>query len=172
MMTHNDVLKSLRYTLKITDTKMAEIFRLGDGHISDDEVRSYLKNEGDDGYQECSHSDMSNFLNGLVIFKRGKDETRPPQPALDRVTNNTVLKKVRVAFELKDVDMVSIIEKSGLKVTKTELSAFFRSPEHRNYRECQDQFLRQFLKGLVPAPVPSATPDKVVSAKVRIAPVK
>jgi uncharacterized protein YehS (DUF1456 family) len=64
------------------------------------------------------------------------------------VTNNVVLKKLRVAFELKDSDIISLIEQSGLRVSKGELGAFFRRPDHRNYRECGDQFLRTLLKGL------------------------
>ena len=63
--------------------------------------------------------------------------------------NNIVLKKIRVAFQLKDTDLIILIEKSGLlKISKTELSAFFRKPDHRNYRECGDQYLRNVLKGL------------------------
>jgi len=59
-----------------------------------------------------------------------------------------VLKKLRVAFELKDSDISALILKSGLRVSTTELSAFFRRPDHRNYRECGDQFLRNLLKAM------------------------
>jgi uncharacterized protein YehS (DUF1456 family) len=69
-------------------------------------------------------------------------------PIVVPITNNIVLKKLRVAFELKDTDILSLIQKSGLTLTKTELSAFFRQPDHRNYRECQDQYLRNLLKAL------------------------
>ena len=91
---------------------------------------------------------MAHFLNGLVTYKRGKDDSRPPQPLELPVTNNTVLKKVRVAFELKDDDIIALLQRTGLRVSKTELSAFFRRPDHRNYRECGDQLLRYLLKGL------------------------
>ena len=77
-----------------------------------------------------------------------RGDSRPPQRIEVPVTNNVVLKKVRVAFELKDDDIVALIEKSGLKVSKGELSAFCRRPDHRNYRDCGDQFLRNLLKGL------------------------
>jgi uncharacterized protein YehS (DUF1456 family) len=109
---------------------------------------SYLKNEEDSGYVECPHLVMAHFLNGLIIFKRGKDETRPPLPIQVPITNNIVLKKIRVAFELKDTDIIELIHKSGLNVSKSELGAFFRNADHRNYRECGDQFLRNLLKGL------------------------
>jgi len=91
---------------------------------------------------------MAHFLNGLVTYKRGKDESRPPQPIELPVTNNTVLKKILVAFELKDDDLIALLGKVGLEVSKGELSALFRRPDHRNYRECGDQLLRHLLRGL------------------------
>lgn len=64
------------------------------------------------------------------------------------MTNNIILKKLRVAFELKDTDMLEIYEKVDFRVSKPELSAVFRKPGHKNYRDCGDQLLRYFLKGL------------------------
>ena len=149
-MTNNDVLRSIRYLLNVSDSKLVEITRLAGFEVSTPDVVSFLKKEEEEGYVACSDQVMAHFLNGLVTFKRGKDDSRPLQAVEIPVTNNTVLKKLRVAFELKDSDMIQLIEKSGLKVSKTELSAFFRSPDHRNFRECGDQFLRNFLKGLTP----------------------
>jgi uncharacterized protein YehS (DUF1456 family) len=147
-MTHNDVLRSLRYLLNVNDAGLADIFRLGHREITRDEVVAFLKNEDDDGYLPCSDKAMAHFLNGLVTYKRGKDESRPPQPIELPVTNNTVLKKIRVAFELKDEDLIALLGKVGLEVSKGELSALFRRPDHRNYRECGDQLLRHLLRGL------------------------
>ena len=72
----------------------------------------------------------------------------PPRPVEKRVTNNVVLKKLRVAFELKDVDMHQILAEAGFPISKPELSALFRQPGHKNFRLCGDQLLRNFLKGL------------------------
>jgi uncharacterized protein YehS (DUF1456 family) len=139
-MTHNDVLRSLRYLLNVSDAALADIFRLGKCEVSRAEVVAFLKTDDQDGYQACGDKAMAHFLNGLVIYKRGKDESRPPQPVEVPVTNNTVLKKIRVAFAL--------LQKNGLTVSKNELGAFSRRPDHRNYRDCGDQVLRNFLKGL------------------------
>jgi uncharacterized protein YehS (DUF1456 family) len=65
-----------------------------------------------------------------------------------QVTNNDILKRLRVAFELKEADIIALIEKSGLRVSKGEIGAFFRRPDHRTYRECGDQFLRNLMKGM------------------------
>jgi uncharacterized protein YehS (DUF1456 family) len=147
-MTHNDVLRSLRYLLNVSDATLVDIFRLGNREVGHAEVVAFLKRDDEDGYQACSDKTMAHFLNGLVIYKRGQDESRPPQPVEVPVTNNTVLKKIRVAFELKDDDVIALVQKNGLTVSKTELGAFFRRPSHRNYRDCGDQVLRAFLKGL------------------------
>jgi uncharacterized protein YehS (DUF1456 family) len=147
-MTHNDVLRSLRYLLNVPDAKLGDIIRLGGGEVSQADLVALLKKDDEPGYRECGHELMSRFLNGLVIYKRGKDERRPPQPVEVPVTNNVILKRLRVAFELKDSDIVALIEKSGLRVSKGELGAFFRRSDHRNYRDCGDQFLRNLLKGL------------------------
>ncbi len=147
-MTHNDVLRSLRYLLNVTDAKLGDIIRLGGGEVSHADLVAMLKRDDEDGYRECGDALLARCLNGVVIYKRGRDESRPPAPVEVPVTNNAVLKRLRVAFELKDSDIIALIETSGLRVTKGELGAFFRRPDHRNYRDCGDQFLRNLIKGL------------------------
>lgn len=146
-MINNDVLRSVRYILNISEFKLVEIVKLGGGEVTQASMNAYLKHEDEPGFEECDQRTMSQFLNGLIYFKRGKDESRPPlQPELP--TNNVVLKKLRVAFELKDDDILQFLTNAGFQVTKTELSAFFRKEGHHNYRQVGDQFLRNFLKGL------------------------
>lgn len=91
---------------------------------------------------------LGHFLNGLIYHRRGKDENRPAPEVEDRINNNIIFKKLRVAFELKDVDLLEIYQSVDFRVSKPELSAIFRNPEHKNYRECGDQLLRYLLKGL------------------------
>ncbi|MCY1187703.1 hypothetical protein D9M73_287160 [compost metagenome] len=91
---------------------------------------------------------LSRFLDGLIYHYRGRDESQPQRAPEQRITNNVVLKKLRVAFELKDVDMHAVFEAAGFPMSKPELSALFRQPDHKNYRDCGDQALRNFLKGL------------------------
>lgn len=147
-MTHNDVLRSIRYLLNLSDAGFVRVFQLGDREVSGADVAAFLKREDEEGYQTCGDRVMAHFLNGLVVYRRGKDESRPAQPVEVPVTNNTVLKKVRAAFELKDDDIIAMLARTGLRVSKAELGAFFRRRDHRNYRECGDQFLRNFLRAL------------------------
>lgn len=147
-MINNDVLRSLRYMLDINEAVIVDIVALGGGTVSKGALNVYLKKEEEDGFQPCPDEVMARFLNGLVIHQRGRQEGRP-EPELELpMSNNTVLKKLRVAFNLKEDDMFAVFELAGFRVTKPELSSFFRKEGQRNYRGCGDQILRNFLKGL------------------------
>ncbi len=150
-MTHNDSLRSLRFLLRVPDGRLVEIFAMGGLEVPLGDVVDYLRREDELGFRPCEDRVMAHFLQGMVVLKRGRDESRPAAPIEIPVTNNTVLKKVRVAFQLSDSDIISRIERSGHHISKAEISAFFRRKGHRNYRECGDQFLRNLFKGLAPA---------------------
>lgn len=149
-MINNDVLRSIRYMLDLSDHKVVEITRLADADfaIGKTDVQAFLKKDEEEGYAECSDRVLAHFLDGLVLHYRGRNESLPPRPVEQRITNNVVLKKLRVAFELKDIDMHQTFEDAGFPVSKPELSALFRQPGHKNFRSCGDQMLRNFLKGL------------------------
>lgn len=146
-MINNDVIRAIRYILNVSEFKLVEIAALGGGEVTQQKMNAYMKEEEEPGFEACPQNLMARFLNGLIVFKRGKDETRPPL-APELPTNNVVLKKLRVAFQLKDDDIVAMLEGVGFKVTKSELSALFRKEGHINYRPCGDQLLRNFLKAL------------------------
>jgi uncharacterized protein YehS (DUF1456 family) len=147
-MINNDILRSVRYMLDLSDIKLVEIIQLAGYSVSKEEVISYLKREDEVGFEPCKDGVLAHFLDGLVVFKRGNDENRPVPEVTWPVSNNTVLKKLRVAFELKEEDLHGIMDAAGFEVSKPELSALFRKEGHKNYRGCGDQFLRNFLKGL------------------------
>jgi uncharacterized protein YehS (DUF1456 family) len=65
------------------------------------------------------------------------------------MTNNDILKKLRVALQLRNDDIVEILKLVDFKVSVSELGAFFRSEDHPKYKECGDQILRNFLNGLI-----------------------
>lgn len=65
------------------------------------------------------------------------------------MTNNDILKKLRIALNLKDTDIIHILKLADFEISKTELSALFRKEGHKNYKECGDQILRRFLNGLI-----------------------
>lgn len=65
------------------------------------------------------------------------------------MTNNDILKKLRVALQLRDDEIVDILALVDFRISKSEIGAFCRKEGHPKYRECGDQVLRNFLNGLV-----------------------
>lgn len=147
-MLNNDILRSLRYSLDIGDGEVAAIAQLAGQALTAAEVADLLRRDDEAGYRECPDEILARFLDGLIIHRRGRDESRPLPPLELPLNNNLILKKLRVAFELRDNDLLAVLDAAGLIMTKGELNALFRAPGHDNYRPCGDQILRNFLKGL------------------------
>ncbi|MBT2758155.1 DUF1456 family protein [Mesobacillus foraminis] len=156
-MDNNDILIRLRYALEIKNKEMAEIFKLGGVEVSVPEVIQLLTKSEDENEEQikCNNSMLDSFLNGLIIYKRGKQEPKPGQPDTQEPSstkssnmNNLLLKKVKIAMALTTEDMLDIFENAGIRVTKGELGALLRKEGHKNYKECGDKFARNFLKGL------------------------
>lgn len=149
-MINNDVLRSIRFMLDLSDGKVVEITHLADPAFPLDkaDVPALLKKDDEAGALACSDQLLAAFLDGLILHFRGPSDSAAPRPPEARITNNLVMKKLRVAFQLKDVDMHEIMQAAGFPLTKPEMTALFRQPGHKHYRPCGDQILRNFLKGL------------------------
>jgi len=146
-MTNNDVLRRIRYIFDYDDSKMLAIFALADHQVSREQISDWLKKDDDPAYQECSDINMAIFLNGLINDKRGKKEGGQVEPEKS-LTNNIIFRKLKIALDLKDDDILAILELVDFRLSKHELSAFFRKPTHKNYRLCKNQILRNFLQGV------------------------
>ena len=148
-MVNNDVLRRVRFILDLDDSKMISIFAQADLEVTRVQVSDWLKRDEDPEFQKCNDRQLATFLNGLINDKRGKKEGEQPKPE-KTLTNNIVLRKLKIAFDLKSEDVLKLIAQTDidLRLSKHELSAFFRKAEHKHYRECKDQVLRNFLQGL------------------------
>lgn len=146
-MDNNDILRRIRYTFDFDEAKMISIFRLANYEVTRAQVSDWLKKEGDSSYQSCSDTLCSIFLNGLINDRRGKKEGPQPEPE-KCLTNNIVFMKLKIALNLKAEEVLEILELAELSISKHELSAFFRKPDNKHYRECKDQILRNFLQGM------------------------
>jgi len=146
-MTNNDVLKRVRYIFDFEDSKMMSIFALAGKEVSRDDVSKWMKKDDDPEYLSMNDELLATFLNGLINEKRGKREGAQPVPE-KKLTNNLIFNKLKIALNLKAEDVLEVLELASFKLGKHELSAFFRNPAHKHYRECKDQVLRKFLKGL------------------------
>ena len=83
----------------------------------------------------------------MIIENRGKREGVEPEIE-KRLTNNIILKKLKIALDMKAEDVIRALEIANFRLGKSELSAFFRKPKHKHYRVCKDQILRNFIHGL------------------------
>ncbi|MBN1410722.1 MAG: DUF1456 family protein [Spirochaetales bacterium] len=149
-MKNNDVLRSLRYALNIKDSDMITIFGNAGYSINRAELLVFLKKEEEKGYIPLKDVIMTMFLDGLIVYYRGEKGNAPAQKYGPQTTlnNNQILKKIRIALELKADDMIAIMKLAGINLSPSELSALFRKEGHKNHKVCGDQFLRNFLRGL------------------------
>ncbi|PKR81607.1 DUF1456 domain-containing protein [Brumimicrobium salinarum] len=146
-MTNNDILRQLRYTFDYSDEQMMSLFEAGGITASRAEVCDWLKKEEEEDFVKIVDVEMATFLNGFIIDKRGKKEGPPMQPE-KQLNNNIIFRKLKIALNLKDDDIIHILDLANMRISKHELSSFFRKPTQRQYRKCNDQFLRNFLHGL------------------------
>lgn len=146
-MQNNDVIRSLRYTFDFGDDQMIKIFSLADLEVTRAEVSDWLKRDDDPEAKPISDFKLAVFLNGLINYKRGKKEGPQPVPE-SRLTNNQIIRKIKIALQLQTEDIIEILALAGRNMSKHEISAFFRKPDQHQYRLCRDQVLRNFLQGL------------------------
>ena len=146
-MTNNDILRRIRYTFSLNDTKMINIFALADLQVTREQVSDWLKKDDDPAFEAISDVLFATFLNGLINQNRGKKEGVQPEPE-KKLNNNIILRKLKIALDLKNEDVIELIKLAEFELSKHELSALFRKQGHKHYRECKDQILRNFLKGM------------------------
>ena len=137
----------MRYAFDFSDPLMLSIFKLGGYEGSRPELATWLAREGEPDFVLCEDINLARFLNGLIIKNRGPKEDGIPEPE-NFLSNNSVLRKLKIALNLQADDVLEILKLNEFTLSKHELSALFRRPEHKNYRECLDQVLRNFLDGM------------------------
>ena len=148
-MTNNDKLRRIRYALDISDREVIKLFSLADYDITQDELDALFKKEDENGFYECPDDVAALFLQGLIASRRGKRDDAGARKDAGRVlSNNDILKALRIALQLRDEDIIEIMDAERQKVAKSEINALFRKKGQPNFRPCGDQFLRHFLAGL------------------------
>ena len=162
-MNNNDVLRRVRYALDISNSSMIEIFKLSGCRLEQPTLLKLLKKEEEEDFISCSNPLLSFFLDGLIVQRRGRRESaEAPKPDAS-LNNNAILKKLRIALDLKEDDMLALMKLAGATISKSELGAFFRNKAHKHYKECGDQFLRNFLQGLT-VQHRKITPEQITAA--------
>lgn len=146
-MINNELLRCISTIFEFNDKKIQAVFALNQWDINSEQLACIFKEKNDPAYKELLDVELASFLNGLIIEKRGKKEG--PQHQVEQVLNNNLIfNKVKIALALKADDVIAILELAELSLSKYELSAFFRNVNNKHYRECTDDILSTFLKGL------------------------
>ncbi|MEJ8757377.1 DUF1456 family protein [Pontibacter sp. H259] len=146
-MNNNDILRRLRYTFDISDNSMIDLFASGGKEVTRAEISDWMKPEDHEEFQKLVDINLAAFLNGFINAKRGQKEGEQPKPEKS-LNNNIILRKLKIALNYKDEDILDVLDLVKFRLSKSELSAFFRKPDHQHYRPLKDQILRNFLLGL------------------------
>lgn len=146
-MNYNDILKRIRYTFDLSDDTMISIFGLGGLQTTRSAISNWMKSEEDEHFANLEDEKLASFLNGFIIEKRGERDG-PKVEAEKRLNNNLILRKLIIALNLKSEEAIAVFELADMHLSKHELSSFFRKPGHAKYRQCKDQFLRNFIHGM------------------------
>lgn len=158
-MNNNDILRRVRFIFDIKDSITIEYFKDYGKEISRSQLDKWLLKDNHPDQVSLYDIDLAIFLNGLIHTKRGKKEGELPKPE-KTLNNNIILRKLKIALNLKDTDIIQIMDLADMRISKPELNAFFRRPDHKHYRNCMDQFLRSFLQGLTIKHKPSTQNSK------------
>jgi len=147
-MTNNDTLRRLRYALNKNDLAVAQITSKSGRETTAAEVINWLKLEDEPGFSALSDTDLCSFLDGLIIEKRGPHPSGNVPKPLAHLSNNEILKKLRIALNLQSDGMLAVFKKAEFDVSNAELGSFFRRADHPKFAPCPEQVLRKFIKGL------------------------
>lgn len=146
-MINNDLLRRISAIFDFNNEKILSVFELGQCAISAEQLADFYKEKDESTYKTLSDVEFASFLNGLIIEKRGQKDGPQHQAELE-LSNNLIFNKLKIALALKADEVIAILESAGLSLGKYELSAFFRNINNKHYRECSDDVLLTFLKGL------------------------
>jgi len=144
----NEILYRLHKTLNLSLDDMLEVYRLAEYPMERAHLEALLKRFQDKGFEQCSYEELGVFLDGLIILKRGPSPKKANDDEAVELTNNLILKKLRIVLELKEPETELIFNLADVVLTKQELKSLFRNEQHKNFKACSNELLMAFLEGL------------------------
>jgi uncharacterized protein YehS (DUF1456 family) len=144
----NEILYRIKKALNLTETEMLEAYALAEYPMEAEHLDAMLKRRQDKGFALCSYEELGVFLDGLIILRRGPSPKKAKDDDAVALTNNLILKKLRIALELKEPETEIIFNLADVMLTKQELKSLFRNESHKNFKACSDALLMAFLEGL------------------------
>jgi uncharacterized protein YehS (DUF1456 family) len=146
-MINNDIYRRLRYLFGYQFNEVVALFESTGFEVNEAQYKGWACKEEEDRFLHMSDRELAIFLNGIIIKMRGVRPGPPPVPE-EEMSNNVILRKLKIAFNLRSEDMIEIFALVDRKLSPHELSAFFRKPNHSSFRYVKGQYLRNFLMGL------------------------
>lgn len=144
----NDVLFKIKKALALDTKAMIKAYALADFEMSEERLISIMKRRQDKGYEEATYEELGVFLDGLVLLKRGPSDKIANDDEVVELTNNLILKKIRVAMELKEPELVILFALADVELSKRQIGSLFRKEGTKNFKRCSDELLDAFLEGL------------------------
>ncbi len=144
----NDILFKIKKALSLDEKSMQDAYALANYEMSSERLSNILKRRQDKGYEEATYEELGVFLDGLVILKRGPSDKVQKDDAVVELTNNLILKKIRVAMELKEAELLILFALAEVTLTKRQIGSLFRKEGSKNFKACSDELLMAFLDGL------------------------
>ncbi len=143
----NKILYMITEALSLSREDVLKAYELEDFKMTEEHLENILAKESTEGYEQCSYEELGVFLDGLISLKRGPGPKRSDDETVE-LTNNLILKKLRAALNLKELEVSIVFGLVDVNLSKQELASLFRKPEHKNFRACSDKLLYSFIRGL------------------------
>ncbi|PUA29203.1 MAG: hypothetical protein B0W54_00935 [Cellvibrio sp. 79] len=146
----NDIFRKITNALSMDTQQIQALFAATNIDLSDKEVANLLKTDYQPGFEAMPDYILLIFLDNLIDAKRGKkaDTVTEPVAKHQKIANNEVLKKLRIAFNLHEQDVRDVFKLVTIELTKSDLSALFRKPGNSHFKACDDELLLDFIEGL------------------------
>ncbi|RLA77305.1 MAG: DUF1456 domain-containing protein [Epsilonproteobacteria bacterium] len=147
-MNTNDTLYRIKTALSLDNDTIIKAYALSEHEMEPEHLNHLLKRQQESDFEICSYEELGQLLDGLVLLKRGPAPQKAnPNKAIE-LTNNLILKKLRIALELKEPETEIIFGLGEAKLTKQQLSSLFRKEGSKNFKVCSNELLIAFLDGL------------------------
>ncbi len=144
----NEILYRIQKALDLTIEEMIEAYKLEKFTMKPSHLQSLLKRRQDKSFMLCSYEELGVFLDGLVTLKRGPSPKKSTDEEAVELTNNLILKKLRIALNLKESETEIIFGLADVELSKQQMASLFRKENHKNFKACSNELLMAFLEGL------------------------
>lgn len=146
----NDIFRKITQSLTLGNLQIQQLFALSAIDLNDKEIANLLKTDYQPGFEPMPDYVLLIFLNNLIEQQRGK-KNDAEQEVIEKhakISNNDVLKKLRIAYNLHEQQVRDALKLATIELTKSDLAALFRKPGHVHFKACDDELVLDFIEGL------------------------